>query len=188
MTQDSLLLSKTLSHALRHQPWLYELELDDEGWTDLAAVLDAMSRQQEAWRNLSEADLVEMIACSDKPRFEIDAGRIRALYGHSLPGKLRRTPATPPAALYHGTSSVAAKRILEEGLLPMRRQYVHLSIDVGTAMAVGNRKCSEPVVLRVKAGQAASEGIVFYEGNDRVWLADTVPAKYIEAVEGATAE
>ena len=26
-------LSKTISHALRHEPWLYELELDDEGWT-----------------------------------------------------------------------------------------------------------------------------------------------------------
>ncbi len=24
-------LSKVLSHALRHEPWLYELELDDEG-------------------------------------------------------------------------------------------------------------------------------------------------------------
>lgn len=26
-------LSRAVSHALRHEPWLYELELDGEGWT-----------------------------------------------------------------------------------------------------------------------------------------------------------
>ena len=25
-------LSKMMSHALRHEPWIYELELDDESW------------------------------------------------------------------------------------------------------------------------------------------------------------
>jgi putative RNA 2'-phosphotransferase len=28
-------LSEVFSHALRHEPWLYELELDDEGWASL---------------------------------------------------------------------------------------------------------------------------------------------------------
>jgi len=30
---DLVRLSKTVAHALRHEPWLYELELDEEGWT-----------------------------------------------------------------------------------------------------------------------------------------------------------
>ena len=34
-------LSKTVSHALRHEPWLYELELDDDGWVSVEAMLGA---------------------------------------------------------------------------------------------------------------------------------------------------
>ncbi len=40
---------------------------------------------------------------ASKQRYETAGGRIRALYGHSLPGKLVCTPATPPAELFHGT-------------------------------------------------------------------------------------
>ena len=50
-------LSKTLSHALRHEPWFYELELDDEGWTPLAAVLGVLREQREEWRDLSRIDV-----------------------------------------------------------------------------------------------------------------------------------
>ena len=35
-------LSKTVAHALRHEPHVYELELDEEGWTDVATLLGAL--------------------------------------------------------------------------------------------------------------------------------------------------
>jgi len=31
MNDDMDTLSKAVSHALRHEPWLYELEQDEEG-------------------------------------------------------------------------------------------------------------------------------------------------------------
>ena len=31
MSYQTKQLSKTIAHALRHQPYIYELELDDEG-------------------------------------------------------------------------------------------------------------------------------------------------------------
>jgi len=42
-------LSKAVSHALRHEPWLYEPELDDEGWTPVDALVEALS-QEPRWR------------------------------------------------------------------------------------------------------------------------------------------
>ena len=35
-------VSRVISHALRHEPWLYELELDDAGWVPVAALLTAL--------------------------------------------------------------------------------------------------------------------------------------------------
>jgi putative RNA 2'-phosphotransferase len=178
-------VSRVLSHALRHEPWLYELELDEDGWAEVDAVLAALRQETPAWRELNAEDLAETIRQSSKQRHEIVGGRIRALYGHSLPGKLRRTLAVPPAELFHGTAPESAPTIRETGLLPMRRQYVHLSIDRDTAFAVGRRKSRMPVILRIDAKAASGAGVAFYAGNEKVWLADRVPPEYIEFDERA---
>jgi len=88
-------LSKAVSHALRHEPWLYELELDDAGWTSVDALVEALS-QESRWRGLSRAQLETMIERAPKQRHEIDGSRIRALYGHSVPGRIVKTPGVPP--------------------------------------------------------------------------------------------
>ena len=180
MDIDYVQLSKTISHALRHEPWLYELELDNDGWVGVEALLGVLREEVPAWRNLIEQDLVEMIRSSSKQRHEMTAGRIRALYGHSLPGKLRREVSIPPDHLYHGTSPTIIPMIRKDGLLPMQRQYVHLSTDRETAQAVGKRKASEPVILIVKAQEAYQAGVSFYQGNEKVWLTDRVPPVFIE--------
>ncbi len=178
MPLDQTRLSKTVSHALRHQPWLYELEPDAEGWVPVEDLLAAL-RQRKAWRNLGAADIAAMVEGSDKRRYEMRDGRIRALYGHSIPGKLSREPARPPNMLYHGTAPAAARSILAEGLRPMGRQYVHLSVDRAMALQVGRRKSPHPTILAVSAAAAADHGVPFYRGNDLVWLADAIPAEYI---------
>ena len=53
-------LSKEISYALRHAPWEYELEMDEEGWVPVEQLLDALHKE-EKWRNISENDLVIMI-------------------------------------------------------------------------------------------------------------------------------
>jgi putative RNA 2'-phosphotransferase len=176
---NKIKLSKTLSHALRHEPWLYELELDDEGWTDIEAVLAAI-RERPEWSAVAAEDVIELNQRADKRRFEIEGHRIRALYGHSIPGKLKRLPATPPEILYHGTNPQFVTKIRADGLKPMRRQFVHLSVDRETAVEVGRRKSQQPVIMRIQATLAHQSGIAFYVGNDKVWLADFVPPGFIE--------
>jgi putative RNA 2'-phosphotransferase len=176
-------LSRTISHALRHEPWLYELELDEEGWVEVEALLAALRSQRHAWHHLAQQDLIRVMEASDKRRFELCGGLIRALYGHSTPQRLRKVPAEPPAVLYHGTTPTTAQIILAEGLKPMHRQYVHLSIDRATAYQVGRRKTREPLILQVAAEEAHTAGVVFYKGNEQVWLADYVPAAFLRTGE-----
>jgi putative RNA 2'-phosphotransferase len=175
MTRGRTELSRTLSHALRHQPWLYELELDGEGWVSLDALVEAL-RQDARWRDVTAEEVGEVVAGGSKQRHEIVEGRIRARYGHSIPQRLRLTAALPPAVLFHGTSPAAAEQIAVAGLLPSGRQYVHLSSTRDMADAVGRRKSPTPVVLSVDTVAASSLGVVFYAGSDQVWLADAVPA------------
>jgi putative RNA 2'-phosphotransferase len=115
-------ISRAILHALRHEPWVYELELDANGWTPVDALLAALHEKIGVWRDITTADFAMINAQSEKKRFELDGSRIRALYGHSIPQKLDHTAAEPPAGLYHGTSPEAAQIILREGLRPMRRQ------------------------------------------------------------------
>lgn len=117
---------------------------------------------------------------TDRRRYEVRGDRIRALYGHSLPGRLAKEEARPPERLWHGTSPGAAGSILEEGLRPMGRQFVHLSVDRPTAREVGRRKAEGPVILAVRAREAHGSGVAFYRGNEKVWLAERVPSRWLE--------
>ncbi len=179
VAKDSSDLSRAISHALRHEPWLYELEVDEEGWASVENILAALRKEQPEWADLCESDLVRMIEGSNKRRHEIKQGRIRALYGHSIAGKLKKTPAIPPNVLYHGTAPDVVPLIEASGLLPMGRQYVHLSVDQATATEVGRRKAKKATILRVLAAEAHAKGMRFYEGNEKVWLADVVLPHFI---------
>ena len=61
----------------------------------------------------------------------------------------------------------------------MGRQYVHMSADIETAEQVGRRRDNRPVILTIEAKRAAADGIKFYIGNDKVWLADQIPPQYL---------
>ena len=96
-------LSKEISYALRHAPWEYELEMDEEGWVSVEQLLDALNKD-EKWESISEKDLIVMIQKSEKKRHEIAKGKIRAYYGHSVPMKIAKEEKEPPRVLYHGTA------------------------------------------------------------------------------------
>ena len=180
---DYAALSKEVSYALRHAPWEYELELDEEGFVPVKQLLSALNEGSGWERPITVDDLNEIIRTSEKKRHEIAGDKIRALYGHTTPQKIVKETAEPPAVLYHGTARRFLDAILREGLKPMARQYVHLSVDIDTAKRVGSRRDVKPVLLAIDAELAASKGLSFYIGNDKVWLADEVPAKYLRALE-----
>ena len=128
-----------------------------------------------------------MVATSDKRRYEMADGRIRAAQGHSTVVDLGLTASTPPAVLFHGTIERYLPAILSEGLRPMRRQYVHLSADRTTARAVGARR-GRPIILDVSAAQMHENGHRFFVASNGVWLVDAVPAAYLRVPGSAASE
>jgi putative RNA 2'-phosphotransferase len=175
--------SKYLARHLRHQPEALGLTLDPGGWVAVDALLAAMRRHGI---ELSRAQLDEIVARNNKQRFSFDetGTRIRANQGHSIPVDLQLAPATPPDALYHGTSKATIGPILREGLQKMRRQHVHLSRDKATAIKVGSRR-GAPIVLLVDAAAMARDGYQFFLSDNGVWLTDHVPPRYLRVLAPA---
>lgn len=180
MSINLVQLSKTMAFALRHHPEQFGLYLDDEGWVPVEELLTALRQRRHKWQNVSADDFATVIAQSDKKRYEMRDGLIRAYYGHSIAQKMVREPTVPPETLFHGTTPEAARLIKTQGLKTMRRQYVHLSEDQETARQVALRRTSRPVVLEVRAGEAHQQGTAFYLGNEKVWLADPIPPAFIK--------
>lgn len=174
-------LSKEISYVLRHAPQEYGLCLDEQGWVGLEELIVAL-REKKRYKTLSASNIEEMISTSKKKRHEIENGKIRALYGHSLQEKIIKESMQPPDILYHGTPHRFVENILKVGLSSKNRQYVHLSEDVNTAITVGKRRDESPVVLKVDSKQAWIDGIKFYYGNEDIWLADDIPTKYISSL------
>src|SRR4051812_6633205 len=95
-------VSKYLSKHLRHAPERLGLELEPGGWVAVEVLLAAYRDHGFA---LSEDELRETVARSDKQRFAFDAtgSRIRANQGHSVDVDLELAPSVPPDVLFHGT-------------------------------------------------------------------------------------
>ncbi|MGQ9482194.1 RNA 2'-phosphotransferase [Chloroflexus sp.] len=153
-------ISKFLSLVLRHRPEQIGLSLDQHGWAEVDELIRCANRHGLP---LSRAQLEQVVAENDKQRFAFsaDGRRIRANQGHSLPVDLQLTPAQPLPVLYHGTAERFVESIKRDGLLPGKRQYVHLSQDEATALTVGQRH-GRPVVLTVHAAAMTAAGYVFY--------------------------
>jgi len=177
-------LGRLLTMALRHDPARLQLAPDAQGWVDVADVLASL-RNEPGWDAITDADLAAACTSDGKRRLEIVDGRIRARYGHSLAERLDLPVATPPARLYHGTAAANVAAILEAGLQPMARQYVHLSALLPQARAIGYRKSAQqPALLAVDAARAHADGQVFHDAGDGVWLTGPLAARYLTAMPG----
>lgn len=179
MTKRHIEISKFLSYVLRHEPQVIGLALDREGWADIAALI---AGAKQTGRELDEALIRAIAESSDKKRFAIseDGLRIRAVQGHSTGSvAIAYVDKVPPEFLYHGTTTRFLESILKEGLKPGERQHVHLSEDVQTATAVGQRY-GKPVVLKIEALRMYQQGFKFYQAENGVWLTPACPPDWIE--------
>lgn len=128
-----------LSLILRHNPQTIGIKLDRHGWADVDELIQKINRHGQYKIDLKT--LKQIVAEDEKQRYSFseDGTKIRANQGHSIPVDVELEKAVPPDVLYHGTAERFYDSIMQKGLLPMSRLYVHLSKDTQTAEKVGRR-------------------------------------------------
>ncbi|XZF12901.1 RNA 2'-phosphotransferase [Chitinophagaceae bacterium MMS25-I14] len=174
-------ISKLMSLVLRHEPEHLGIILDENGWANVAQLIEKMNAKGI---RADFATIQTVVDTNDKKRFAFndDKTMIRASQGHSIEVDLQLQPVVPPAILYHGTASRFVAGILRDGLQKRARQHVHLSKETGTAHNVGTRH-GKAVILKVDAAAMHTAGYHFYCSANGVWLTDHVPAGFLEIDE-----
>lgn len=176
--QELLRTSRFISLVLRHRPQAAGITLDGHGWADVGELIAGVKATGR--HRLDMATLEEIVATDEKQRYSFsdDHTRIRANQGHSVPVDVDLQEAMPPDVLFHGTAERFCASIEREGQLPQGRLYVHLSTNVPTAMKVGSRH-GRPVVYEVECRSMLLDGFRFFLSANGVWLAKSVPARYL---------
>ncbi len=175
-------LSKFLALLLRHHPMRFPIKMDAQGFARLDEVMHMVQRLPN-FRWVTRADVDAVLEMPGRQRFEVVARgtslHIRALYGHTaLRPEYERI--TPPTMLYHGTAPEMLEAIRRDGIQSMERQYVHLTPDPETARRVALRHSADPVILKVHAHAAHTEGQAFYRPTGEIYLTEHVPPAFIE--------
>jgi putative RNA 2'-phosphotransferase len=168
-------ISRFLSYVLRHRPKEYPLGLDRYGfapWPDVVTLV------QQRFSDVTEEHIRAVVAASEKKRFELHDGKIRATYGHSFPVDLGLEPVEPPPELYFGAARDLAQSILRHGLKPRDRRYVHLSASLEEARAVGRRRDPAPAIIVVDARAARQADILFYHSGP-LFLTENIPPEFL---------
>lgn len=165
-----------MSLILRHLCSDFGLKMDKYGFVSINSFIEALKTK---YPKIERGDIEFVVENCPKNRFEIKEGKIRARYGHSLKIEIEDKPFEPPIYLYHGTKPAFINKIFIDGLLSMRRQYVHLSKTVDEAVKVGKRKAQNPTIFRVKAREAFQKGVDFYDMGEIV-LTKSVQPEFLE--------
>ena len=173
--------SKLLSLILRHRPELAGLKLGPGGWVEIDDVLAGVFAMN---KRMTRDQLIEVVETNDKRRFTLseDGKKIRAAQGHTVDVDLGLTPIEPPRVLYHGTATRFQNAIEREGLKPMKRDHVHLSADLDTAVKVGRRH-GKVVILEVRSGAMHRDGQEFFQADNGVWLTGPVAPKWFKVLK-----
>jgi putative RNA 2'-phosphotransferase len=173
-------LSVFISLVLRHKPETAGITLDEHGWANVEELLRGIN---ETGRKINMEILENIVATDNKQRYSFNEDKtlIRANQGHSIPVDVGLKEQNPPEILYHGTSTRFLNSILNDGLKPMNRLYVHLSKDIETAWKVGKRH-GDPVILKINSRDMYKDGYKFYLSENGVWLIEKVDAKYFEVM------
>ena len=171
-------LSRYLSLILRHKPEAIDITLDKHGWANVHDLIAGIVKNNPGF-NMEV--LEEIVRTDNKQRYSFNPDKtlIRANQGHSIPVDVELSEVEPPELLFHGTGKKYVNSILQQGLIPKSRLYVHLSKDIDTAIKVGKRHGIEGV-FQVATGQMCRDGYKFYLSVNGVWLTKEVPVKYLQ--------
>lgn len=186
--EESINLGKTTAGVLRHFPDKYSLEMDERGWIDLEHFVKVLRNRQKRFHWLRKYHVKALAATDEKGRYQHEDGYIRATYGHSVEVDLDLPTEDIPDTLYAPTTEKESELLLEGGIRPSDRTYVHLSDTYDSAVEAGAYRSDEPVILKVDAESMMEDENEIMRAGKGVYLTEEVEPEYLELSEEQPSE
>ena len=169
-------LAKTLDSIGRHSPGEYGLFWDPDGTMPWKEFYWALQQDSEL-RFVREATIRELTLLGFELPFILDGTLLR------LRPEVEQ-PVYPPAPdapkrLYFALRPKQLTSARESGLSPARRRFVPLCSDREFAVQIALRTDKSPILVEIMADELTKRGLRLLAAGPRLYLVDSVPAKFI---------
>lgn len=176
-------VGRIMAGILRHFPEKFDLDMDLNGWVDIRDASEEIRRRK---RNLHWLRVHHMIAIADtdpKGRYQVEDNHIRASYGHSVDVELDHPMDNVPPSLFYPATQEEVDILLENGITPTDRRYVHLSKTYQDAYNAGVYRTEDPLILEVDAAAALMTDVYIGQAGPTVFVTRGVPPDFVEIAE-----
>ena len=167
---------RIMAGVLRHFPDRFELDMDQQGWVDAEEFITSVKFKRQNLGSLTMTHLRAVVETDPKGRYQLEGGRLRATYAHSIELDLDLPTDGVPEHLYFACSQEDSEEYLEQGLYPLDRQMVHLSGTRLNALEAGRHIIGKPVVLLVDVRAAEEAGKPIMKAGTTVYVTSEVLA------------
>ena len=176
-------IARRMAGILRHFPEKFDLEMDINGWVSVRELSNAISRKDRRKHWLRDRHIEAISSTDPKGRYEVRGGSVRATYAHTVDIELDLPTDNIPELLYYPCGPDELDVLLEAGISPGSRKWVHLSKTVTAACNAGHVHHSRPKIIEVDTIQMQANGDIVYHAGTTVYLTGGVDGAYCAAVD-----
>jgi putative RNA 2'-phosphotransferase len=176
-------IGRIIAGVLRHFPDKLGVMMDGHGWVDISEFVDAIGVSRSGFHWLRNHHIEAIAKTDPKGRYQIDGGMIRATYGHTVDISLDDLPEAEKDEYFYPVTEEEIDIILEGGLNPIDRRYVHLSGSFKKAVEAGKVRTEEPLIIRIDGKKARKEEVKIYRAGYDVYVTDRLDPKYLSKYE-----
>jgi putative RNA 2'-phosphotransferase len=184
MSEDELnSVGRILAGILRHFPEKFDLDMDLNGWVDVRDAAEEIRRRKRNLHWLRVHHLRSIAETDPKGRYQVESNRIRATYGHSVDVELDHPSHDVPPSLFYPSTPEEIDILLENGITPTDRRYVHLSKTYQDAFTAGIHRTEDPIILEIDAAAALLADVYIGQAGPTVFVTRGVPPDFTEEAE-----
>ncbi len=175
-------IARRMAGILRHFPEKFGLEMDINGWVSVRELSNSIAKKDRRKHWLRDRHIEAIAETDPKGRYEVRGGNVRATYAHTVDIELDLPTDNIPESLYYPCAQDELEVMLESGITPGGRKWVHLSKSITAATNAGSVHHVRPAIIEVDTIQMQAAGCTIFHAGTTVYLTEEVESGYCSPV------